>query len=130
MKTQVGLRLSNSTGNTLKILPAAFYRQSLQIQKLHAELYHNATALRGIDGPEDVQNTLPMQRELALASLKIAQQALSICVDSNSYREGLKYGKNNFHPSSICVDIREAVHYTHATATFTASFLLRLARLL
>ena len=36
----------------------AFYRQSLQIQHLHAELFHNATALRGIDGPEDVQKMI------------------------------------------------------------------------
>jgi len=92
---------------------AAFYRQSLQIQQLHAELFHNAHALRGIDGPEDVENMHPFQKQLALESLSIAQQALTICVSSSSYREGLKY----------------AVHYTHATATFTASFLLRLARL-
>ncbi|KAH8119924.1 hypothetical protein DFH11DRAFT_1557314 [Phellopilus nigrolimitatus] len=92
---------------------AAFYRQSLQIQQLLAELFHNAYALRGIDGPEDAQNMHPYQKQLAQTSLQIAQQALTIFVSSSSYREGLKY----------------AVHYTHATATFTASFLLRLARL-
>ncbi|CAL1695059.1 unnamed protein product [Somion occarium] len=92
---------------------AAFYRQSLQIQHLHAELYHNATALRGIDGPEDVQNMPPAQRELALRSIQIGRQILDITVNSPAYREGMKY----------------AVHYTHATATFSASFLLRLCRL-
>lgn len=92
---------------------AAFYRQSLQIQHLHAELYHNATALRGIDGPEDVQRMPPAQRELAIRSIRIGQQILEITVHSPAYREGMKY----------------AVHYTHATATFSASFLLRLARL-
>ncbi|KAG2023045.1 priB protein, variant 2 [Coprinopsis cinerea AmutBmut pab1-1] len=93
---------------------AAFYRQSLQIQQLHAQLFHNATALRGINGPEDVQKIHPAQKDLAIRSIAIAQRGLDITVNSPSYREGMKY----------------AVHYTHATATFAASFLLRLARLL
>ncbi|TFY81848.1 hypothetical protein EWM64_g2171 [Hericium alpestre] len=92
---------------------AAFYRQSLQLQHLHAELFHNASALRGINGPDDVQNASPSQREVAIRSIQIARQGLDITVNSPSYREGMKY----------------AVHYTHATATFAASFLLRLARL-
>ncbi|KAI6095508.1 hypothetical protein EDD16DRAFT_1678199 [Pisolithus croceorrhizus] len=92
---------------------AAFYRQSLQIQQVHAELFHNATALRGINGPEDVQKMPQAQRELAIRSIKVARQGLDITVNSPSYSEGMKY----------------AVHYTHATATFAASFLLRLARL-
>ncbi|KAG1715985.1 hypothetical protein ID866_1150 [Astraeus odoratus] len=93
---------------------AAFYRQSLQIQHVHAELFHNATALRGINGPEDVEKMPKAQRELALHSIQIAQQGLEITVNSPSYSEGMRY----------------AVHYTHAAATFAASFLLRLARLL
>ncbi|KAI5124176.1 hypothetical protein M0805_000982 [Coniferiporia weirii] len=101
------------TAFSQKYEDAAFYRQSLQIQQLLAELFHNAYALRGIDGPEDVENIYPFQKQLAQNSLTKAQQALLIFVNSSSYREGLKY----------------AVHYTHATATFTASFLLRLARL-
>ncbi|KDR85368.1 hypothetical protein GALMADRAFT_234194 [Galerina marginata CBS 339.88] len=92
---------------------AAFYRQSLQIQHLHAELFHNATALRGIIGPEDVQNMPPAHRTLAIRSIQIARQGLDITVNSPAYRKGMTY----------------AVHYTHATATFAASFLLRLARL-
>ncbi|KIJ68212.1 hypothetical protein HYDPIDRAFT_106363 [Hydnomerulius pinastri MD-312] len=92
---------------------AAFYRQSLQIQHLHAELFHNATALRGINGPEDVQKMPKTQKDLAIRSIKIARQGLEITVNSPSYSEGMKY----------------AVHYTHATATFAATFLLRLARL-
>jgi len=92
---------------------AAFYRQSLQIQQIHAELYHSATALRGINGPEDVQKMPASQREVAIKSIQIARQGLDITVKSHSYREGMKY----------------AVHYTHATATFAASLLLRLARL-
>lgn len=70
----------------------AFYRQSLQIQHLHAELFHNATALRGINGPEDVKKMPASQRDLALRSIKIAQQGLDITVNSASYREGMKYG--------------------------------------
>ncbi|KAF8973572.1 hypothetical protein BDZ97DRAFT_1690763 [Flammula alnicola] len=92
---------------------AAFYRQSLQIQHLHAELFHNATALRDVIGPEDVQRMPPAQRELAIRSIQIARQGLDITVNSPAYRKGMTY----------------AVHYTHATATFAASFLLRLARL-
>ncbi|KAH9944211.1 uncharacterized protein BXZ73DRAFT_39269 [Epithele typhae] len=92
---------------------AAFYRQSLQIQHLHAELFHNATALRGIDRPEDMPNMPPAQRDLAIRSIQIGRQILDITVNSPAYREGMKY----------------AVHYTHATATFSASFLLRLSRL-
>ncbi len=70
----------------------AFYRQSLQIQHLHAELFHNATALRGIDGPEDVQKMPPAQRELAIRSIQIGRQILDITVTSPAYREGMKYG--------------------------------------
>ncbi|KDQ63379.1 hypothetical protein JAAARDRAFT_188957 [Jaapia argillacea MUCL 33604] len=92
---------------------AAFYRQSLQIQHLHAELFHNSIALRNINGPRDVQNMPAAQRELAVRTVQIAKQGLDITVNSPAYREGMKY----------------AVHYTQATATFTASFLLRLARL-
>ncbi|KZT30720.1 hypothetical protein NEOLEDRAFT_1126328 [Neolentinus lepideus HHB14362 ss-1] len=92
---------------------AAFYRQSLQIQHLHAELFHNSIALRNINGPRDVQNMPQAQRDLALRTIQIARQGLDITVNSPAYREGMKY----------------AVHYTQATATFTASILLRLARL-
>ena len=73
-------------------LGSAFYRQSLQIQHLHAELFHNATALRGIDGPEDVQKMPPAQRDLAIRSIQIGRQILDITVNSPAYREGMKYG--------------------------------------
>ncbi|KAF9029217.1 hypothetical protein BDZ89DRAFT_1091823 [Hymenopellis radicata] len=92
---------------------AAFYRQSLKVQQLHSELFHNAVALRGIDGPEDVEKMPPPQREVAIRSIHIARSSIDITINSPAYKEGLKY----------------AVHYTHATATFTASLLLRLARL-
>ncbi|KAF9456161.1 hypothetical protein BDZ94DRAFT_1292962 [Collybia nuda] len=91
----------------------AFYRQSLQIQHVHAELFHKATALRGINGPEDVQKMPLVQRQIAIRAIQIARQGLEITVTSPAYREGMRF----------------AVHYTHATATFQASFLLRLARL-
>ena len=71
---------------------SAFYRQSLQIQQIHAELYHSATALRGINGPEDVQKMHASQREVAIKSMQIARQGLDITVKSHSYREGMKYG--------------------------------------
>lgn len=111
---------------------AAFYRQSLEIQHLHADLYHTATALRGINGPEDMQNMSESQRALALTAIHTAQQCLDISLSSPSYREGMKYGAP-LHRSclrSVDSSIMPAVHYTHATATFAASFLLRLSRLL
>ena len=71
---------------------SAFYRQSLQIQQLHAELYHSATALRGINGPEDARKMPASQREFAIKSIQIARQGLDLTVQSDSYREGMKYG--------------------------------------
>jgi hypothetical protein len=71
---------------------AAFYRQSLQIQRYHAELFHNANALRNLNGPEDTKNMPSAQRELSLRSIQIAKQCLDITVNSPSYREGMKYG--------------------------------------
>ncbi|KAF8578439.1 hypothetical protein K439DRAFT_1638799 [Ramaria rubella] len=93
---------------------AGFYRQSLQIQQIFAELFHNATALRGINRPEDVANMPPAQKHVAVRCIEIAKAGLEISLGASAYRENLKY----------------AVHYTHATATFGASLLIRLARLL
>jgi hypothetical protein len=72
------------------------------------------------------------QREVAFKSIQITRQCLDITVKSDSYREGMKYGKfSECHVSAWSLkQIIPAVHYTHATATFAASFLLRLARLL
>lgn len=80
--------------------PLAFYRQSLQIQQLHAELFHNATALRGINGPGDVQKMPRAQRDLAIRSIRIARQGMDITVNSPSYSEGMKYGESAY--SSPC----------------------------
>jgi hypothetical protein len=71
---------------------AAFYRQSLEIQHLHADLYHTATALKGIKGPEDVQKMSESQRALAINAIRTARQCLDISLSSSSYREGMKYG--------------------------------------
>jgi len=54
-----------------------------------------------------------VQKRVAAEAIQAARQGLNCCLRSNSYREGLKY----------------AVQYTHITATFAASFLMRLARL-
>ncbi|KAH8835706.1 hypothetical protein DL96DRAFT_1575298 [Flagelloscypha sp. PMI_526] len=92
---------------------AAFYRQSLQIQQIFGQLYHYATALTGIYGPDDIEGIPPQQRDIALRSIDLAMQGLDIIATSSTYRQGMKY----------------AVNFTHATATFAASLLLRLARL-
>lgn len=76
----------------LDIARVAFYRQSLQIQYLHAALFHNATALRGVNGPSDVEKMPPGQRELALQSIQIAQRVVNITINSTSYRTGMRYG--------------------------------------
>lgn len=97
----------------------AFYRQSLQIQHLHAELFHNATALRGINGPEDIQKMPAAQRELAIRSIQIARQGLDITVNSPAYREGMKYGScSRFHFHQICAKLilnicSRALHARH-----------------
>ncbi|CCO29962.1 hypothetical protein BN14_03986 [Rhizoctonia solani AG-1 IB] len=83
------------------------------IQRDFGELYHNATVLRGIRGPEDVARMPREQRLVAERAIKLAKRGLDNCIRSVTYREGLKY----------------AVHFTHVTATFAASFLIRLARL-
>lgn len=73
-----------------------------------------------------------VQKDLALRSIQIAQQGLDITVNSPAYREGMKYGMIHFLNILRLRRLTHlvAVHYTHATATFAASFLLRLARLL
>lgn len=70
----------------------AFYRQSLQIQRMHAELFHNANALRNINGPEDVRRMPPSQRDIAIRSIQIARHSLEITLNSPAYREGMRYG--------------------------------------
>lgn len=85
-------RTALSCSTSYSFLGIAFYRQSLQIQHLHAELFHNATALRGINGPDDVHNMPEVQRDLAIRSIQIARQGLDITVNSPAYREGMKYG--------------------------------------
>lgn len=92
--------------------------------------------MRDIIGPDDVENMPVAQRELALRSIQIARQGLDITVNSPAYRQGMMYGMTDFFLLSCFwyyishVFSSTAVHYTHATATFAASFLLRLARLL
>lgn len=69
-----------------------FQRQSLEVQRYFAELFHNATALRGIRGPADVSKMPAEQRELALHSIQIAKAGLALCLRTRNYREGLRYG--------------------------------------
>jgi hypothetical protein len=68
----------------------AFQIQSLHCQRDFAELYHNATALRTIRGPEDVKRMPEEQRELAIRSMEVARAGLDVCLRSPSYREGMK----------------------------------------
>ncbi|CAE6484908.1 unnamed protein product [Rhizoctonia solani] len=103
---------------------AAFYRQSLMIQRDFGEL--------GVRGPEDVARMPREQKLVAQRAIKLAKRGLDNCIRSVTYREGLKYGKSLLVsvPAQPLTDLRSsAVHFTHVTATFAASFLIRLARL-
>ena len=75
-----------------------FQRPSLEVQRMFAELFHNATALRGIRGPEDVADMPEEQRLLALRSIDLASRGLETCLRSPDYRDGLKYGALSFFP--------------------------------
>ncbi|KAF8323272.1 hypothetical protein DL93DRAFT_665752 [Clavulina sp. PMI_390] len=90
-----------------------FQRQSLEVQRMFAELFHNAAILRGIRGQGDVDNMPREQRDLVIYSVQIAQKGLETCMRSPNYRNGMRF----------------AVHFTHASATFAGSFLIRMARL-
>ena len=70
------------------------------MQHIHAELYHNATALRGINGPTDVQQMPDAQRQLAIRSIQVARRCLDITLTAPAYKEGMKYGTIFQTPSS------------------------------
>jgi hypothetical protein len=92
-KTQVSLDPYYYCAYHLLTSEQAFYRQSLQIQHLHAELFHNASALRNIISPEDVAEMGEHQRRLALRSIDIARKGLDITLNSPAYRKGMTYGE-------------------------------------
>ena len=73
-----------------------FQRQSLEVQRMFAELFHNATALRGIRGPNDAVDMPEEQRRIALRSIDLASRGLETCLQSPNYRNGLKYGAHSF----------------------------------
>ena len=73
-----------------------FYRTSLQIQQLFAEMFHLAVALRTIVGPSDVERMPLIQKRVAAEAIQAARTGLNCCLRSNSYREGLKYGIQTF----------------------------------
>jgi len=56
-----------------------------------AELFHNAPALGGIRGPEDVEDMPDEQPLLALRSTDLAKRGLETCLRSPNYSNGLKY---------------------------------------
>ncbi|KAL7409659.1 hypothetical protein BDY24DRAFT_402566 [Mrakia frigida] len=87
--------------------------QSLLIQREYTNLFHNCFALRGVHNVVDVLKMPILQRTLALRALRNAQAALEICLAPDSYRANFRF----------------AVHYTHVTAAFVGSLLIRIARL-
>ncbi len=115
-----------------QVLEVSFYRQSLEIQYLVAELFHNATILTTIKSVADVPN--------------MHQGQMGHCVEDHrrwrSVHEYLPFGSvlqreltKRCAPHLLVFEsyLRIgglAVHYTHATAAFVASLLLRCAKLL
>lgn len=71
----------------------SFYRQSLEIQYLIAELFHNATALRNIRGPADVPTIPERQWDIIRRSFEVALKFLDLCLGSVNYRENLQNGE-------------------------------------
>ena len=55
-------------------------------------MFHLAVALRTIAGPADVERMPLVQKRVAAEAIQAARQGLNCCLQSNSYREGLKYG--------------------------------------
>lgn len=86
-------RLLNVTGTEQNDVQATFYRQSLQLQKIHAELFHKATALRGINHADDVERMSPQHLELARRTIQVARQGLINTITMAGYRRSLKYGE-------------------------------------
>jgi hypothetical protein len=84
---------TNSSGtHTLSFL-AAFYRQSLCIQYMHAQIFQYANALRNINGPDDLLRMPAEQRQLAHKCISVARRCMEITLKSPAYREGMKYGQ-------------------------------------
>lgn len=78
--------------NAKNYVDCEFQRQSLEVQRMFAELFHNATALRGIRGPEDVLEMPEEERRLAILSINLAKKGLERCLRSPNYRNGLRFG--------------------------------------
>lgn len=79
----------------------SFYRQSLEIQYLIAELFHNATALRNIRSFLDVPTTPERQWDIIRRSFEVALKFLDLCLGSINYRENLHNGKSEFVSSCL-----------------------------
>ncbi|ELU38811.1 hypothetical protein AG1IA_07159 [Rhizoctonia solani AG-1 IA] len=86
---------------------AAFYRQSLMIQRDFGELYHNATVLRGIRGPEDVARMPMEQKIVAQRAIRLAKRGLDNCI-----RSELKciYSPQECDPNAIMSTVEDLVH--------------------
>jgi hypothetical protein len=111
--TDAGICLCSRRCDRPSQIFSAFYRQSLQIQHLHAELFHNATALRGVNGPDDVQKMPSTQRDLSIHSIHIARQVLEITVNSPTYREGMRYGTSKHPCPIVCLTLSSLSRSLH-----------------
>ncbi|KAG9019268.1 hypothetical protein FRB90_004537 [Tulasnella sp. 427] len=92
---------------------AGFFRSSAAIQRAYAHLFHNCIALRQLKTVADAKSLSPEMRNIALQAIGSAKECVSICLNNQEYRDGMKY----------------AVAYTHTCAAFAGAFLLRFARL-
>ena len=78
----------------LTFLNLAFYRESLRIQYIQNLLYQNAICLRDIT-QKNVRQTPYAQRQLAMQSIDLANQALLIIFNSAFYKRGLASGTSH-----------------------------------
>lgn len=70
-------------------------------------------------------------KEVALRAIDYARTAITVCLENNEYRIGLRYGifvSLYFYEFGLIVDIA-AISYSHTCAAFAGAFLLRLTRL-
>lgn len=70
---------------------AGFFRSSAAIQRAYAQLFHNCIALRGLKTVDDAKALSPEMRAIALQAIQSAKECVSICLNNQEYREGLKY---------------------------------------
>lgn len=77
---------------------AGFFRSSAAIQRAYAHLFHNCIALRRLKTVADAKSLSPEMRAIALQAIGSAKECVSICLNNQEYRSGMKYAGALFFP--------------------------------